>query len=38
MQGNNGTTTGGNGGSRPTLDQIIWMGLGSNPGKMTVSC
>lgn len=40
MQAGNGTApaTGapGAGGGRPTLDQIIFMGLQSNPGKMTV--
>jgi len=40
MQAGNGTApaTGapGSGGGRPTLDQIIFMGLQSNPGKMTV--
>jgi len=25
------------GGQRPSLDQIIWMGIGSNPGKMLVN-
>jgi hypothetical protein len=40
MQGNNGTAShgsdGGEGG-RPTFDQVLWMALGSNPAKMTVS-
>ena len=36
MQAGNGTAPAGAGG-RPTFDQIIYMGLNSNPGKITVS-
>lgn len=39
MQAGNGTAPapGGGAGGRPTVDQILWMALGSNPGKITVS-
>ena len=39
MQAGNGTAPapGGGAGGRPTFDQILWMALGSNPGKITVS-
>ena len=36
MQAGDGTAPAGAGG-RPTFDQIIYMGLNSNPGKITVS-
>jgi hypothetical protein len=38
MQAGNGTAPapGGAAGGRPTFDQMIFMGLNSNPGKITV--